>query len=54
MFQCSYSFQLIEAQEINAPFYFTPSKLASAFHCCSPSLNDLAYAKFALYCANWS
>ncbi|KAF5358340.1 hypothetical protein D9756_001542 [Leucocoprinus leucothites] len=31
-------------EEIAAPFYFTASKLASAFHCCSPSLNDIASA----------
>ncbi|KXN86864.1 tRNA (guanine(26)-N(2))-dimethyltransferase [Leucoagaricus sp. SymC.cos] len=31
-------------EEITSPFYFTPSKLASAFHCCSPSLNDIASA----------
>jgi len=34
----------VAKEETAAPFYFTPSKLASAFHCCSPSLNDLASA----------
>ncbi|XP_006458094.1 hypothetical protein AGABI2DRAFT_183183 [Agaricus bisporus var. bisporus H97] len=34
----------VAKEEISTPFYFTPSKLASAFHCCSPSLNNLASA----------
>ena len=30
-------------KELAVPFYFTASKLARSFHCCTPSLNDLGY-----------
>ncbi|KAL9715182.1 RNA methyltransferase tRNA(m5U54)methyltransferase [Leucoagaricus gongylophorus] len=31
-------------EEITVPFYYTASKLASSFHCCTPSLNDIGSA----------
>ncbi|TFK76405.1 N2,N2-dimethylguanosine tRNA methyltransferase [Pluteus cervinus] len=31
-------------QELNTPFYFTPAKVASFFHCTTPSLDDVASA----------
>ncbi|KAJ3564295.1 hypothetical protein NP233_g8393 [Leucocoprinus birnbaumii] len=36
--------ELVFIQEIAAPFYFTASKLASAFHCSTPPLTDIASA----------
>lgn len=30
-------------QELDIPFYFTPSKIASHFHCICPSLDETAY-----------
>lgn len=30
-------------QELDVPFYFTPSQIASVFHCTTPSLDDTAY-----------
>lgn len=32
-------------QETSAPFYFTPSKLASFFHCVAPNLTDVVYVQ---------
>ena len=29
-------------QELDVPFYFTPSRIASFFHCTSPPLDDVA------------
>lgn len=34
---------LIHLQELENPFYFTPSKVSSFFHCETPSLDDVAY-----------
>lgn len=33
---------LISIQELENPFYFTPSKVSSFFHCETPSLDDVA------------
>ncbi|KAG6907348.1 hypothetical protein DXG01_009232 [Tephrocybe rancida] len=33
-----------EFQELHVPFYFTPAKVASFFHCTTPSLEDVASA----------
>jgi tRNA (guanine26-N2/guanine27-N2)-dimethyltransferase len=30
------------SQELEIPFFFTPSKIASFFHCNSPSLDQIA------------
>jgi len=35
-------------KELAVPFYFTASKLARSFHCCTPSLNDLGYVLLPL------
>jgi len=34
----------LAAEELDTPFYFTPSKLAGFFHCTSPSLEEVASA----------
>lgn len=38
-------------QEIEAPFYFLPSKTASYFHAVSPGLSDFVYVTL---CRKWS
>lgn len=30
------------SQELDTPFYFTPSKVSSHFHCVCPSLDETA------------
>ena len=35
-------------EELASPFFFTPSKLAGAFHCECPSLGDVAYLSLFL------
>jgi len=32
----------LSQQELQVPFYFTPSKVSSFFHCETPSLDDVA------------
>jgi tRNA (guanine26-N2/guanine27-N2)-dimethyltransferase len=34
----------VAKEELPAPFYFTPSRVASFFHCVCPSLNEVASA----------
>ncbi|KAF4608496.1 RNA methyltransferase tRNA(m5U54)methyltransferase [Pleurotus pulmonarius] len=34
----------VAKEELNTPFFFTPSKIASYFHCISPPLEDIASA----------
>lgn len=38
----------VAKEELENPFYFTPSKIAGTFHCECPSLGDVAYASFLL------
>ena len=39
---------LIIEQELQTPFYFTPSRVASHFHCTTPSLDVTALVVLAL------
>lgn len=34
----------VAKEELENPFYFTPSRIAGTFHCECPSLSDVAYA----------
>jgi len=34
----------VAREELQTPFYFTPSKVAKSFHCVSPSLEDMTSA----------
>jgi len=34
----------VAKEELDSPFYFTPSRIAGSFHCISPSLDDTASA----------
>lgn len=34
----------VAKEELESPFYFTPSKIAGTFHCECPPLGDVAYA----------
>lgn len=40
----------IYLQELENPFYFTPSKVSSYFHCETPSMDDVAYVYFESHC----
>ena len=33
----------VAKEELESPFYFTPSKIAGTFHCECPPLGDVAY-----------
>lgn len=48
----------VAKEELENPFYFTPSKIAGTFHCECPPLGNVAYASllalYPVHITNWA